>query len=153
MLQLIIAITAHNFPEGLAVGVAFGALGQHAAEGRAAGLGGAISLALGIGIQNFPEGLAVSLPLAREGVPLRTAFFYGQLSGAVEPVAGLLGALFVSHCRPLLPFTMALAAGAMIFVVASSLVPEMGAHGNRALATQGLMLGFVAMMVLDVVLG
>ncbi|KAG8466567.1 hypothetical protein KFE25_007946 [Diacronema lutheri] len=153
MLQLIIAITAHNAPEGLAVGVAFGAIGQRKGEARAAGLGGAISLALGIGIQNFPEGLAVSLPLAREGVPLRTAFAYGQLSGAVEPFFGLLGALFVSSCRPLLPFTMALAAGAMIFVVADSLIPQMHEHGNRALATQGLMLGFATMMVLDVALG
>jgi len=105
------------------------------------------------GAENFPEGLAVSLPLAREGVPLRTAFAYGQLSGAVEPFFGLLGALFVSSCRPLLPFTMALAAGAMIFVVADSLIPQMHEHGNRALATQGLMLGFATMMVLDVALG
>lgn len=156
MLQLIIAITAHNAPEGLAVGVAFGALSRTGAKdgpASAAGLGGAISLALGIGLQNFPEGMAVALPLLREGVPYRTAFAYGQLSGVVEPIAGLLGALFVTHCRPLLPFSMALAAGAMIYVVADSLIPEMHSHGNRALATQGLMLGFVTMMVLDVALG
>ena len=115
--------------------------------------GSAVSLALGIGIQNFPEGLAVSMPLMREGVPPLKAFWYGQLSGLVEPIGGVLGAAFVTHCRPMLPYTMSLAAGAMIFVVCDSLVPEMQAHGNKGLAMQGLMLGFVVMMILDVALG
>jgi len=149
LIMLILAITIHNFPEGMAVGVAFGAIGST----PTATLGGAISLAIGIGIQNFPEGLAVSLPLMREGVSPLRSFWYGQLSGIVEPLGGLLGAAFVHYCRPMLPFTMSLAAGAMIFVVADSLVPEMQAHGNKALAMQGLMLGFVIMMVLDVTLG
>jgi ZIP family zinc transporter len=149
MLLLIIAITIHNFPEGMAVGVAFGAIGVS----PGATLGGAITLALGIGIQNFPEGLAVSMPLMREGVPPLKAFWYGQLSGLVEPVGGVLGAAFVQYCRPMLPYTMSLAAGAMIFVVCDSMVPEMQAHGNKALAMQGLMLGFVLMMCLDVALG
>merc|ERR1719352_1514374 len=136
LMLLIIAITLHNFPEGMAVGVAFGAIGTT----PGATLGGAVSLALGIGIQNFPEGLAVSMPLMREGVPPLKAFWYGQLSGVVEPIGGMLGAAFVQYCRPLLPFTMSLAAGAMIFVVADSLIPEMQAHGNKAIAMQGLML-------------
>ena len=172
LMLLIIAITLHNFPEGMAVGatpaaarrrrrpavahslllssgVGFGAIGS----ARGASFGGAVSLALGIGIQNFPEGLAVSLPLMREGVSPLRAFWYGQLSGIVEPLGGVLGAAFVHYCRPMLPFTMSLAAGAMIFVVCDSLVPEMQAHGNAALAMQGLMLGFVVMMILDVSLG
>ena len=149
LLMLIIAITIHNFPEGMAVGVAFGAIGS--APG--ANFGSAMSLALGIGIQNFPEGLAVSMPLMREGVSPFKAFWYGQLSGLVEPIGGVLGAAFVHYCRPMLPYTMSLAAGAMIFVVCDSLVPEMQAHGNKALAMQGLMLGFVIMMALDVALG
>lgn len=149
LLMLIIAITMHNFPEGMAVGVAFGAIGS--APG--ATFGSAASLALGIGIQNFPEGLAVSMPLMREGVTPLKAFWYGQLSGLVEPIGGVLGAAFVHYCRPMLPFTLSLAAGAMIFVVCDSLVPEMQSHGNKALAMQGLMLGFVVMMILDVALG
>ncbi|EOD21988.1 hypothetical protein EMIHUDRAFT_352521 [Emiliania huxleyi CCMP1516] len=149
LLLLIIAITIHNFPEGMAVGVAFGALGS--APG--ATFGKAVSLAIGIGIQNFPEGMAVSMPLMREGISPLQAFWYGQLSGLVEPIGGVLGAAFVQYCKPMLPFTMSLAAGAMIFVVADSLVPEMQAHGNKAIAMQGLMLGFVFMMVLDVTLG
>jgi len=149
LLLLIIAITIHNFPEGMAVGVGFGAMGSS----PGATIGGAVSLAIGIGIQNFPEGLAVSMPLMREGVSPLKAFWYGQLSGVVEPIGGVLGAAFVQYCRPLLPFTMSLAAGAMIFVVADSLIPEMTQHGNKALAMQGLMLGFVLMMVLDVALG
>ena len=149
LILLIFAITIHNFPEGMAVGVAFGAIGST----PKATLGGAVSLAIGIGIQNFPEGLAVSLPLMREGISPLRSFWYGQLSGIVEPVGGLLGAAFVHYCKPMLAFTMALAAGAMIFVVADSLVPEMQSHGNKALAMQGMMLGFVIMMVLDVALG
>ena len=120
LLMLIIAITIHNFPEGMAVGVGFGAIGTS----PAATLGGAVSLALGIGIQNFPEGLAVSMPLMREGVSPLKAFWYGQLSGVVEPIGGVLGAAFVQYCKPLLPFTMSLAAGAMIYVVVDQLVPE-----------------------------
>jgi zinc transporter ZupT len=149
LLLLIIAITIHNFPEGMAVGVAFGAIGT--APG--ATFGSAATLALGIGIQNFPEGLAVSMPLLREGVSPLKSFWYGQLSGLVEPIGGVLGAAFVHYCRPMLPYTMSLAAGAMIFVVCDSLVPEMQAHGNKALAMQGVMLGFVMMMILDVALG
>ena len=149
LLMLIIAITIHNFPEGMAVGVAFGAIGST----PTATLGSAISLALGIGIQNFPEGLAISMPLMREGVSPLRSLWYGQLSGLVEPIGGLLGAAFVTYCKPMLPFTMSLAAGAMIFVVADSLVPEMQAHGNKAVAMQGMMLGFVVMMLLDVTLG
>ena len=149
LLLLIIAITIHNFPEGMAVGVAFGAIGT--APG--ATFASAATLALGIGIQNFPEGLAVSMPLMREGVAPLKSFFYGQLSGLVEPIGGVLGAAFVHYCRPMLPYTMSLAAGAMIFVVCDSLVPEMQAHGNKGLAMQGLMLGFVVMMILDVALG
>ena len=133
----------------MAVGVAFGAIGT--APG--ATFGSAVSLAIGIGIQNFPEGLAVSMPLMREGVSPLKAFWYGQLSGLVEPIGGVLGAAFVHYCRPMLPYTMSLAAGAMIFVVCDSLVPEMQAHGNKGLAMQGLMLGFVVMMILDVALG
>jgi len=149
LMLLIIAITIHNFPEGMAVGVAFGAVGSS----PGATVGRAITLALGIGIQNFPEGLAVSMPLMREGVSPLSSFWYGQLSGLVEPIGGVLGAAFVHYCRPMLPFTMSLAAGAMIYVVCDSLVPEMQAHGNKALAMQGLMLGFVIMMILDVALG
>jgi len=149
LLMLVIAITIHNFPEGMAVGVAFGAIDSV----PGATFGSAVSLALGIGIQNFPEGMAVSMPLMREGVSPLKSFWYGQLSGLVEPVGGVLGAAFVHYCRPMLPFTMSLAAGAMIFVVCDSLVPEMQAHGNKALAMQGLMLGFVIMMILDVALG
>ena len=162
--MLIIAITIHNFPEGMAVGVAFGAIGST----PGATFGSAVSLALGIGIrmhaaartpphpmghpspphessllphgspllphgsphptENFPEGLAVSMPLMREGVSPLKAFWYGQLSGLVEPIGGVLGAAFVHYCRPMLPFTMSLAAGAMIFVVCDSLVPEMQAR-------------------------
>ncbi|KAL1528945.1 hypothetical protein AB1Y20_010267 [Prymnesium parvum] len=149
LMLLIIAITIHNFPEGMAVGVAFGAI----RGSPGATLGRAITLAVGIGIQNFPEGMAVSMPLMREGVSPLSSFWYGQLSGMVEPIGGVLGAAFVHYCRPMLPFTMSLAAGAMIYVVCDSLVPEMQAHGNKALAMQGLMFGFVIMMVLDVALG
>ncbi|MBM4144302.1 MAG: ZIP family metal transporter [Lentisphaerae bacterium] len=147
---LVLAITLHNIPEGLAVGVAFGAL----AHGLpAASFGGAAALALGIGIQNFPEGAAVSLPLRREGMSRRKSFWYGQLSGAVEPVAGVLGALAVLAVKPLLPYALAFAAGAMIFVVIEELVPESQHEGNTDLATTGAMAGFAVMMTLDVALG
>ncbi|HHX64817.1 MAG TPA: ZIP family metal transporter, partial [Chloroflexi bacterium] len=147
---LILAITLHNFPEGLAVGVAFGA----AAVGiDGADISGAMALALGIGLQNLPEGTAVALPLRREGLSRGKAFFYGQLSGMVEPIAGVLGAWFVLTARGLLPYTLAFAAGAMIFVVVEELIPEAQSAGNSHLATAGTILGFALMMALDVALG
>jgi ZIP family zinc transporter len=147
---LILAITLHNFPEGLAVGVAFGAV---ASGFPSATIAGAIALALGIGIQNFPEGMAVSMPLRREGTSPFKSFWYGQLSGLVEPVAGVLGAAAVLVARPLLPYALAFAAGAMIFVVAEDLIPEAQNGGNTHLATFGVMVGFTVMMILDVALG
>jgi ZIP family zinc transporter len=147
---LILAITLHNIPEGLAVGVAFGAL---AAGIPAASLGGAIALALGIGIQNFPEGTSVSVPLRREGMSQLKAFWYGQLSGIVEPVAGVIGAAAVILMRPILPYALAFAAGAMIFVVVEELIPESQLAKNTDVATIGAMLGFAVMMTLDVALG
>ncbi len=147
---LILAITLHNFPEGLAVGVAFGAT---AAGLPSATLAGAMALALGIGIQNLPEGLAVSMPLHREGASHLKSFWYGQLSGMVEPIAGVLGAATVLVARPILPYAMAFAAGAMIFVVAEDLIPEAQQSGNTHEATWGVLLGFAIMMFLDVALG
>lgn len=150
-LLLILAITLHNIPEGLAVGVAFGAL---AYDLPSATLGGAIALALGIGIQNFPEGAAVSVPLRREGLSRLKSFWYGQLSAVVEPMAGLLGAAAVLFMQPLLPYALAFAAGAMIYVVVKELVPESQMDKtNQNIATIGAMLGFTVMMVLDVALG
>jgi zinc transporter, ZIP family len=147
---LVTAITLHNIPEGLAVGVAFGAasLGLQSAS-----LAGAVALAIGIGLQNFPEGLAVAMPLRREGMSRSKAFFYGQASGIVEPIAGVLGAALVLMMQPLLPYALAFAAGAMIYVVVEEVIPESQAEGNTDLATLGLMLGFAVMMVLDVALG
>jgi ZIP family zinc transporter len=147
---LVLAITLHNFPEGLAVGVAFGAVAFGLPSATVAG---AVALALGIGIQNFPEGLAVAMPLRREGTSLWKSFQVGQLSGLVEPVAGVLGAFAVLVARPLLPYALAFAAGAMIFVVAEDLIPEAEGGGNTHQATLGVMIGFVVMMVLDVALG
>ena len=144
---LVLAITLHNIPEGLAVGVAFGAV---AAGFPAATLPGAIALAIGIGIQNFPEGLAVSMPLRREGLSRRRSFWYGQLSGLVEPIAGVIGAAAVVLARPILPYALAFAAGAMIFVVVEELVPESQRGGNTDFATMGAIIGFVVMMMLDV---
>ncbi len=144
---LVLAITLHNVPEGLAVGVAFGAV---AAGFPAATLPGAIALAIGIGIQNFPEGLAVSMPLRREGLSRRRSFWYGQLSGLVEPIAGVIGAAAVILARPILPYALAFAAGAMIFVVVEELVPESQRGGNTDFATMGAIIGFVVMMMLDV---
>lgn len=144
---LILAITLHNIPEGLAVGVAFGAA---AAGFPAATIAGAIALAIGIGIQNFPEGLAVSMPLRREGMSRRKSFWYGQLSGAVEPIAGVIGAAAVILATPILPYALAFAAGAMIFVVVEELIPESQRGGNTDLATMGAMIGFAVMMMLDV---
>lgn len=147
---LVLAITMHNIPEGLAVGVAFGALG---AGVPSASLGGAVALALGIGIQNFPEGLAVAAPLRREGWTRRKSFFYGQASGIVEPIAGVIGAAAVLLMRPLLPYALSFAAGAMIYVVVEELIPESQLQRNTDLATIGAMLGFAVMMALDVALG
>ena len=147
---LILAITLHNFPEGLAVGVAFGAI---AADLPAATLAGAIALAIGIGIQNFPEGAAVSVPLRREGLSRFKCFWYGQLSGVVEPIAGVLGAAAVIYMRPILPYALAFAAGAMIFVVVEELIPESQIDRDTDIATIGAMLGFAVMMTLDVALG
>ena len=147
---LVLAITLHNIPEGLAVGVAFGAI---AADLPAATLGGAVALALGIGIQNFPEGTAVSVPLRREGLSRLKSFWYGQLSGIVEPMAGVLGAAAVILIKPLLPYALAFAAGAMIYVVVEELIPESQLEKNTDIATIGAMVGFAVMMTLDVALG
>lgn len=147
---LVLAITLHNIPEGLAVGVAFGA--------AAAGLpdatyGAAVALAIGIGIQNFPEGASVSVPLRREGMSRWKSFWYGQLSGFVEPLAGVAGAAVVLSVQPLLPFALSFAAGAMIFVVAEEVIPESQSGGSSDAASIGLMSGFTLMMVLDVAFG
>ena len=168
---LVIAVTVHNFPEGLAVGVAFGgqdpALEGLNATAAAAMLppnkanpGGGYStfasarnIAVGIGLQNFPEGLAVSMPLRRQGLSLGRCFWYGQLSGMVEPLGGLLGAWAVRAVEPLLPYALSFAAGAMIFVVVDELVPEAAESGNKRLSTVGAMLGFILMMSMDVGLG
>jgi len=144
---LVLAITLHNIPEGLAVGVAFGAV---AAGVPQATLAGACALALGIGLQNFPEGMAVSVPLRREGMTQAKAFFWGQLSAVVEPIAGVLGAAAVLLAQPILPYALAFAAGAMIFVVVEELVPEAQRGGNTDLATMGTLGGFTLMMLLDV---
>lgn len=147
---LILAVTLHNIPEGLAVGVAFGASAIGLSE---ASLTSAVSLAIGIGLQNFPEGLAVSLPLRREGFSSLKSFWYGQLSGVVEPIAGVIGAWLVLIARPILPYMLAFAAGAMIYVVVEELIPEAQRAGETDLPTIGAMLGFAIMMLLDVALG
>jgi ZIP family zinc transporter len=147
---LVLAITMHNIPEGLAVGVAFGALAHNL---PAATLAGAVALAVGIGIQNFPEGAAVSVPLRREGFTRIRSFWYGQLSGMVEPVAGVIGAVLVLLIRPILPYALSFAAGAMIYVVVEELIPESHVKGNADIATVGAMSGFAVMMLLDVALG
>jgi len=147
---LVLAITLHNFPEGLAVGVAFGAV---AAGLPSATLSAAVALALGIGLQNFPEGMAVSVPLRREGMSRLKSFWYGQLSGTVEPIAGLLGAAAVLLITPILPYALAFAAGAMIYVVVEELIPESQLESITDIATVGAMLGFAVMMTLDVALG
>ncbi|KAF0177949.1 MAG: zinc transporter ZIP family [Limisphaerales bacterium] len=143
---LILAITLHNIPEGLAVGVAFGA----AAQGLpAASFSSAVALAVGIGLQNFPEGLAISLPLRREGASRWTSFYHGQASALVEPVAAVIGAAAVMVAQPILPYAMSFAAGAMIFVVVEELIPESHRSRNHDLATLGVLAGFVVMMTLD----
>lgn len=146
---LVLAITLHNVPEGLAVGVSFGAIG--AGDGTVT-LGGAVALALGIGMQNLPEGTAVAVPLRREGFSRFRAFWYGQLSAAVEPLAAVVGAAAVLAVRPVLPYALSFAAGAMIYVVIEELVPESRARQHSDLPTLGAMLGFALMMFLDVAL-
>lgn len=147
---LVMAITIHNIPEGLAVGVAFGAV---AAGLPSATLAGAVALAIGIGIQNFPEGLAVSLPLRREGMSRWKSFVYGQFSGMVEPLAGIVGVVAVMIAKPILPYALSFAAGAMIFVVVEEVIPESQRAENTDLATMSVMVGFAVMMTLDVALG
>lgn len=147
---LVLAITMHNIPEGLAVGVAFGAA---ALDLPSATIAGAVALAIGIGLQNFPEGFAVAIPLRRLGVSRLKSFWYGQLSGIVEPFAGIVGAVVVISSRAILPYALAFAAGAMIFVVVEEVIPESQYEGNTDLATTGAMLGFTIMMILDVGLG
>eukprot|EP01061_Rhynchopus_euleeides_P016050 TRINITY_DN27222_c0_g1_i1.p2 TRINITY_DN27222_c0_g1~~TRINITY_DN27222_c0_g1_i1.p2 ORF type:complete len:316 (+),score=131.75 TRINITY_DN27222_c0_g1_i1:102-1049(+) len=153
VLLLVAAITIHNIPEGMAVGVGFGALGGSSCDLLGCSFSDAFNLALGIGLQNFPEGMAVSLPLRRQGLPLSTCIFYGQLSGMVEPVAGVLGALLVTHLEPILPYAMSFAAGAMIFVVVDDLIPEAQQHNNGRLSSIGCVIGFIVMMSLDLALG
>ncbi len=147
---LVLAITLHNIPEGLAVGVGFGgaSLGLEGATS-----GAAIALAIGIGLQNFPEGVAVSMPLKREGLSRGRSFFYGQASGMVEPLAAVLGCVFVTIATPVLPFALAFAAGAMVYVVIEEVVPEFQDGEYADMGTIALMLGFVVMMTLDVALG
>ena len=147
---LALAITLHNIPEGLAVGVLFGAaaLGMDGAT-----VGAAVALAIGIGIQNFPEGLAVSMPLRRQGVSSGRSWWFGQLSAVVEPVAGVVGALLVMQIQPILPYALAFAAGAMIFVVVEEVIPETQRDRYTDFATLGFIGGFLVMMALDVGLG
>lgn len=147
---LVLAVTLHNIPEGLAVGVAFGAVAYGLSS---ATLASALALAIGIGIQNFPEGLAISIPLRREGMSRFKSFWYGQLSGVVEPIAGVIGAAAVLIARPVLPYALSFAAGAMIYVVVEQLIPESQQGGNSDIATIGAMLGFAVMMTLDVAFG
>ncbi|WP_396165822.1 ZIP family metal transporter [Flavobacterium sp.] len=147
---LVLAITLHNIPEGLAVGVLFGGVAAGIPE---ASIAGAVTLAIGIGIQNFPEGIAVSMPLRRMGMSRWKSFMYGQASALVEPVAGVLGAVAVTFFTPLLPYALAFAAGAMIFVVVEEVIPETQQDKNTDIATLGLIGGFIVMMTLDVALG
>ncbi len=147
---LFLAVTLHNFPEGLSVGVGFGAVAYGLPS---ASLAGAIALAIGIGIQNFPEGAAVSIPLRREGLSAGKSFFWGQFSGMIEPVAGVLGAVLVLVAQPILPYALAFAAGAMIYVVSEEVIPESQKGHYSHLSTIGVMLGFAVMMTLDVALG
>jgi ZIP family zinc transporter len=147
---LVLAITLHNIHEGLAVGVLFGGVAAGIPE---ASIAGAVTLAIGIGIQNFPEGIAVSMPLRRMGMSRWKSFMYGQSSAIVEPIAGVLGAVAVTFFTPLLPYALAFAAGAMIFVVVEEVIPETQQDKNTDIATLGLIGGFIVMMTLDVALG
>lgn len=149
-LMLVFSITLHNIPEGLVIGVAFGSL-AYGLEGST--LASALTLALGIGLQNFPEGSAVSLPLRREGLSRRKAFFFGQLSGVVEPIAAIIGAILVLKIQVLLPFLLAFAAGAMIYVVVEELIPESQSNKKKDLMALFTLIGFSIMMILDVALG
>ena len=154
---LVLAIALHNIPEGLAVGVAFGALANPellGMEGHSVfTIGSAIALAVGIGIQNFPEGFAVSMPLRRQGVSRWKSWKWGQLSAIVEPIFAVIGAAVVMQVLPILPYALAFAAGAMIYIVVEEVIPESQRGGNTDLATMGLILGFIVMMILDVALG
>lgn len=147
---LVLAITLHNIPEGLAVGVLFGAV-AHGMPG--ADIAGAVALAIGIGLQNFPEGIAVSMPLRRQGVSRLRSFWFGQLSAIVEPIAAVAGALMVVYALPILPYALAFAAGAMIFVVIEEVVPEAQQDKYTDIATMGFVIGFIVMMSMDVALG
>lgn len=147
---LVLAITLHNIPEGLAVGVMFGAAAYGLEE---ASIGSAVALAIGIGLQNFPEGLAVAFPVRRLGVGRFKSFWYGQLSASVEPVAGVLGALAALQVLSLLPYAMAFAAGAMMYVVVEEVIPETQRSSNTDIAVMGFIAGFIVMMILDVTLG
>ena len=149
-LMLIFSITLHNIPEGLAVGVAFGSLSY---DLNASTLASALAITLGIGLQNFPEGSAVSIPLRREGYTRKKAFFYGQMSGMVEPIAGVIGALLVIKVQLLLPFLLAFAAGAMIYVVVQELIPESQTNEQKDIMALFTIIGFSIMMILDVALG
>jgi len=154
---LVLAIALHNIPEGLAVGVAFGALANPeilGLEGHSVfTMGSAIALAIGIGIQNFPEGFAVSMPLRRQGLSKWKSWKWGQLSAIVEPIFAVIGAAIVMQVLPILPYALSFAAGAMIFIVVEEVIPESQRGGNTDLATMGLIAGFIVMMVLDVALG
>mgnify|MGYP001456882630 len=147
---LVLAITLHNIPEGLAVGVLFGGVAAGIPE---ASIAGAVALAIGIGIQNFPEGIAVSMPMRRQGVSRFKSFWYGQLSAIVEPIAAVIGALAVTFFTPILPYALAFAAGAMIFVVVEEVIPETQQDRYTDIATLGFIGGFIVMMSLDVALG
>lgn len=147
---LVMAITLHNIPEGLAVGVLFGGVAAGIPE---ASIAGAVALAIGIGIQNFPEGIAVSMPMRRQGVSRLKCFWYGQLSAIVEPIAAVIGAVAVTFFTPILPYALAFAAGAMIFVVVEEVIPETQQDKYTDIATLGFIGGFIVMMTLDVGLG
>ena len=154
---LVLAIAMHNIPEGLAVGVAFGAIVSpeilNNLNGDIFTLGSAVALAIGIGIQNFPEGFAVSMPLRRQGMSKFKSWQWGQLSAIVEPIFAVIGAAIVMQVLPILPYSLAFAAGAMIFIVVEEVIPESQKGGNTDLATMGLIAGFLVMMCLDVGLG
>ncbi len=148
---LVFAVTLHNIPEGMAVGLSFALASQHGSDPSL--YAGAMALAMGIGIQNFPEGAAISLPLRQEGLPAWKSFLYGSISGVVEPIFGVLTVLIAGSIQPLMPWLLSFAAGSMMYVVVEELIPEahLGEHSN--VGTLGVMAGFVLMMILDVALG